>query len=325
MKKDSAYYEKLNDSLFTKLKNTYNEKECLFIMNEIATSNQGLVQSIARKFENLGDKDECFAIANFGLAKAIRTFDITKKIKFATYATIVIENELLMFNRRNKKNKCVTSIYEVLTNGRTTDEFERIDVLQAVDDTEESVITKILIPQILEELTAREKTIILMRYGLNDNDPKTQKEVATALGISQSYVARLEQRILKKMKEKINRDPVIIEITMDKEKEEENRNKELLNKIRKEKDQDKLNQLKWELVEINLNLLDEALERLHIFTQNTLYTTIGIDGIMSAINSYDIGSNMTFKNYTKGLIAEQIKKHIDREDKQIKHVEYINS
>lgn len=172
--------------------------------------NLRLVVYIARKFDNTGvNIEDLVSIGSIGLIKAVNTFDTDKKIKLATYASRCIENEILMFLRRNNKIKTEVSLDEPLNIDWDGNELLLSDILGTENDTifrdlEEEVDKKIL-KKALEKLNDREKVIMRLRFGLNDGVEKTQKDVADMLGISQSYISRLEKRIIKRLRKEFNK------------------------------------------------------------------------------------------------------------------------
>jgi len=172
--------------------------------------NLRLVVYIARKFENTGvGIEDLVSIGTIGLIKAVNTFDPNKKIKLATYASRCIENEILMYLRRNNKTRSEVSFDEPLNIDWDGNELLLSDVLGTENDTiykylEEEVDRKLL-NIALQKLNSRERRIMELRFGLHDGTEKTQKEVADMLGISQSYISRLEKRILKRLKKEIHR------------------------------------------------------------------------------------------------------------------------
>lgn len=167
--------------------------------------NLRLVVYIARKFENTGvGIEDLVSIGTIGLIKAVNTFDPQKKIKLATYASRCIENEILMHLRRNNKTRSEVSFDEPLNIDWDGNELLLSDVLGTDNDIiyksiEEEVDRKLL-HTAMTKLTAREKKIMELRFGLNGGTEKTQKEVADLLGISQSYISRLEKRIIKRLR-----------------------------------------------------------------------------------------------------------------------------
>lgn len=172
--------------------------------------NLRLVVYIARKFENTGvGVEDLVSIGTIGLIKAVNTFDPDKKIKLATYASRCIENEILMYLRRNNKVKTEISFDEPLNIDWDGNELLLSDILGTDNDIIyrylEDEIDKQLLTLALKKLSDREKRIMELRFGLNDGVEKTQKEVADMLGISQSYISRLEKRIIKRLKKEINR------------------------------------------------------------------------------------------------------------------------
>ncbi len=172
--------------------------------------NLRLVVYIARKFENTGvGVEDLVSIGTIGLIKAVNTFDPDKKIKLATYASRCIENEILMYLRRNNKIKTEISFDEPLNIDWDGNELLLSDILGTDNDIIyrylEDEIDKQLLEIALKKLNDREKRIMELRFGLKDGVEKTQKEVADMLGISQSYISRLEKRIIKRLKKEINR------------------------------------------------------------------------------------------------------------------------
>jgi len=172
--------------------------------------NLRLVVYIARKFENTGvGVEDLVSIGTIGLIKAVNTFDPDKKIKLATYASRCIENEILMYLRRNSKVKSEISFDEPLNIDWDGNELLLSDILGTDNDLIyrylEDETDKELLDIALKKLNEREKKIMELRFGLKDGVEKTQKEVADMLGISQSYISRLEKRIIKRLKKEINK------------------------------------------------------------------------------------------------------------------------
>lgn len=172
--------------------------------------NLRLVVYIARKFENTGiNIEDLISIGTIGLIKAVNTFDTDRKIKLATYASRCIENEILMYLRKNNKTKSEISFDEPLNIDWDGNELLLSDVL----GTEIDIITKKLdadvdkelLKNALSELKDREKQIMELRFGLVGEDGKTQKDVADMLGISQSYISRLEKKIIKRLQKEFNK------------------------------------------------------------------------------------------------------------------------
>ena len=174
--------------------------------------NLRLVVYIAKKFDNTGvGVEDLISIGTIGLIKAINTFNPTKKIKLATYASRCIENEILMYLRRNNKTKMEVSIDEPLNVDWDGNELLLSDILGTDEDTiykdmEEEAEKKLLF-RAIARLSSRERTIVKMRFGIGtlDGEEKTQKEVADILGISQSYISRLEKKIMKRLRREMVR------------------------------------------------------------------------------------------------------------------------
>ncbi len=172
--------------------------------------NLRLVVFIARKFENTGlPLEDIISIGTIGLIKAVNTFDPEKKIKLATYASRCIENEVLMFLRRQSRLKMEVSLDEPLKTDWDGNELLLSDVLGTEGDmvyrSIEENVEKQLLGYALTHLNKREQQIMELRFGLAGGDEKTQKEVADILGISQSYISRLEKRILSRLQVELTR------------------------------------------------------------------------------------------------------------------------
>lgn len=172
--------------------------------------NLRLVVYIAKKFDNTGiGVEDLISIGTIGLIKAINTFKADKNIKLATYASRCIENEILMYLRKTSKNKMEVSIDEPLNVDWDGNELLLSDILGTEEDVIykdiEDEVEKKLLKKAMEKLAEREKLIINLRYGLNtpSGEEMTQKEVASYLGISQSYISRLEKKIMKRLKKEI--------------------------------------------------------------------------------------------------------------------------
>ncbi|MCI9237804.1 RNA polymerase sporulation sigma factor SigE [Lachnospiraceae bacterium 50-23] len=169
--------------------------------------NLRLVVYIAKKFDNTGvGVEDLISIGTIGLIKAINTFNPEKNIKLATYASRCIENEILMYLRRNNKTRLEVSIDEPLNVDWDGNELLLSDILGTEEDTiyrdlENEVERKLLL-RAVGRLSGRERTIVQMRFGLGtfDGEEKTQKEVADLLGISQSYISRLEKKIMQRLR-----------------------------------------------------------------------------------------------------------------------------
>lgn len=172
--------------------------------------NLRLVVYIARRFENTGmNLEDLISIGTIGLIKAIGTFDPGKSIKLATYASRCIENEILMFLRKKSSHRTEISIDEPLNTDWDGNELLLSDVLGTDGDEVmkpiEDDVERQLLMEAVERLEERERTIILMRFGLDGYEELTQKEVADLLGISQSYISRLEKRIILRLRRELIR------------------------------------------------------------------------------------------------------------------------
>lgn len=174
--------------------------------------NLRLVVYIAKKFDNTGiGVEDLISIGTIGLIKSINTFNPTKNIKLATYASRCIENEILMYLRKNNKTKLEVSIDEPLNVDWDGNELLLSDILgtdeDAVYKNMENEANKSMLRQAMNSLNKRERIIVNLRYGLDsaDGKEKTQKEVADLLGISQSYISRLEKRIMRRLKNEITK------------------------------------------------------------------------------------------------------------------------
>ncbi len=175
------------------------------VKKDLIEHNLRLVVYIARKFDNTGvDLDDLISVGSVGLIKAVNTFNIDKKIKLATYASRCIENEILMHLRKISKLKGEISLDEPLNVDYEGNELLLSDVLgtdpeivykQTEEDEERKILRKAL-----ERLNFRERQIMHLRFGLGGDDELTQKEVADLLGISQSYISRLEKKIVERLR-----------------------------------------------------------------------------------------------------------------------------
>ena len=187
------------------------DEEIKQIKTILIERNLRLVVYIARKFENTGiHMEDLISIGTIGLIKAINTFKPSKKIKLATYASRCIENEILMFLRRTNKLKTEVSIDEPLNVDWDGNELLLSDILGTEPDiiyrNIEEEVDKDLLKQALLKLSEREREIVELRFGFStQGKEKTQKEVADLLGISQSYISRLEKKIILRLKKEINR------------------------------------------------------------------------------------------------------------------------
>lgn len=192
--------------LLTRLQNGDTTVKSIFIERNLR-----LVVYIARKFENTGvGIEDLVSIGTIGLIKAVNTFDPVKRIKLATYASRCIENEILMYLRRNSKTRSEVSFDEPLNIDWDGNELLLSDVLGTENDiiykSVEEEVDKTLLHTAMSKLCGRERRIMELRFGLNDDGlERTQKTVADMLGISQSYISRLEKRIIKRLRKEITR------------------------------------------------------------------------------------------------------------------------
>ena len=215
-KGDSVYYIGGSDSLQPPL-STEEENENLKLMMEdnqdakncLIEHNLRLVVYIARKFDNTGiNVEDLISIGTIGLIKAINTFKMDKNIKLATYASRCIENEILMYLRRTTKTKTEVSIDEPLNVDWEGNELLLSDILGTDVDVIyrdiEDEVDRQLLNTAISKLNRREMDIIELRFGLKNNGiEKTQKEVADMMGISQSYISRLEKKIISRLRKEI--------------------------------------------------------------------------------------------------------------------------
>lgn len=173
--------------------------------NKLIEHNLRLVVFIAKKFENkLETLEDLVSIGSIGLIKGINTYKIDKNIRLATYASRCISNEILMYLRKNKKRLGDVSFEEALSFDSEGNELHLEDIIGTGEDITykeyEKKVDISLLKEHLEVLDDRDKQIMTMRYGLNNTKEYTQKEVAELLGISQSYISRIEKKVIKKLK-----------------------------------------------------------------------------------------------------------------------------
>ena len=172
--------------------------------NILIEHNLRLVVFLAKKYENPGfDIEDLVSIGSIGLIKGINTYKIDKNIKLATYASRCIANEILMFLRKNKKKKVEVSLEETLNFDAEGNELRLEDILgtsnDVVPDEFENKMNKEQLKKHICNMDDRDKEIMILRYGLNNSEEYTQKEVADLLGISQSYISRIEKKVIKKL------------------------------------------------------------------------------------------------------------------------------
>lgn len=173
--------------------------------NKLIEHNLRLVVFIAKKYEtSLENLEDMVSIGTIGLIKGINTYKIDKNIRLATYASRCISNEILMYLRKNKKRIGDISFEEALTYDPEGNELRLEDILSEEDDSTYNEYEKQtdieLLKEYLEELNDRDKQIMIMRYGLYNTEEYTQKEVAELLGISQSYISRIEKKVIRKLR-----------------------------------------------------------------------------------------------------------------------------
>ena len=174
--------------------------------NILIEHNLRLVVFLAKKYENTTyDIEDLVSIGSIGLIKGINTYKIDKNIKLATYASRCISNEILMFLRKNKRRKTEVSLEETLNYDADGNELHLEDILgtdtELVPNIYEEVVDKEYLAKEISSLNKRDKQIMMLRYGLNNGKEYTQKEVAEMLGISQSYISRIEKKVIKKLKQ----------------------------------------------------------------------------------------------------------------------------
>ena len=185
-------------------------EEAETVKAKLIEHNLRLVVYISRKFENTGvDADDLISIGTIGLIKAINSFRTDKNIKLATYASRCIENEILMYLRRTVKLKSEVSFDEPLNTDFEGNEVLLSDILGTDSETVyggvEANVEKELLKEALKKLPERERRIMYMRFGLGGQEEMTQKDVADRLGISQSYISRLEKKIIERLKKEISK------------------------------------------------------------------------------------------------------------------------
>lgn len=172
--------------------------------NKLIEHNLRLVVFLAKKYENTGiDLEDLVSIGTIGLIKGVETYNLDKNIKLATYASRCIDNEILMYLRKNKKRRGEISFEDSLSYDAEGNELRLEDIL----GTDEDIVTrdlereteKKLLYNEIDKLSKRDKEIMVMRYGLNNQKELTQKEVAQKLGISQSYISRIEKKVINRL------------------------------------------------------------------------------------------------------------------------------
>lgn len=173
--------------------------------NKLIEHNLRLVVFLAKKYDNtMYDLEDLVSIGTIGLIKSVKTYKLDKNIKLATYASRCIDNEILMFLRKNKKRKTEISFEDSINLDSEGNELHLEDVFgtedNIVEKEYESIVDKECLINEIENLSKRDKEILILRYGLNNKKEYTQKEVADMLGISQSYISRIEKKAIKRLK-----------------------------------------------------------------------------------------------------------------------------
>lgn len=179
--------------------------------NILIERNLRLVAHIVKKYSNLNkDMDDLISIGTIGLIKGITSFDASKGTRLATYAARCIENEILMSIRSNRKQKNETSLQSPIGTDKEGNEINLLDVLctdtdSIFDQVDFGIETTKLYDKMMQVLKPREKEILQLRYGLNNMEEKTQREIAEEMGISRSYVSRIEKKALKRLMQELNK------------------------------------------------------------------------------------------------------------------------
>ncbi|MFA6860218.1 MAG: RNA polymerase sporulation sigma factor SigK [Clostridia bacterium] len=189
--------------LFTRFKNGDMEAK-----NKLINHNLRLVTHIVKKFSTAGEADDLISVGTIGLIKGINTYEEGKGSQLSTYAARCIENEILMLLRTSKKHRQVSSLQETLGTDKDGNEIELMDIIASMDEELEDIVAKGMLQDkiekiISENLNEREQEIIKLRYGIGGNSALPQREVAIKLGISRSYISRLEKKALEIIQEKV--------------------------------------------------------------------------------------------------------------------------
>ena len=203
---ESRYLQILNDS--RQKKDTVNSALVEEARNKLVEHNLRLVAHLVKKFDGTGeDSDDLISIGTIGLIKGINTFNPDKGTKLATYAARCIENEILMHLRSLKKSRGEVFIYDPIGVDKEGNEITLLDILgsdsEAISDQVESEFEQQALLEKVKKLNKRERLVLQLRYGLMNSPRRTQREIARALGISRSYVSRIEKKAIQKLTEEI--------------------------------------------------------------------------------------------------------------------------
>ena len=178
--------------------------------DKLIAHNLRLVVHVAKKYNGANESDDLLSVGSIGLIKAVNTYEFDKNTQFSTYAARCIENEILMLLRANKKHVPVLSLYEPLGKDKDGGDITIGDVVPSDEDVaqnvENSVLAEKMMAIVKKHLSAREYQILMMRYGLSGTAVYTQREIAKKLGISRSYISRLEKKAIELIREKIDLD-----------------------------------------------------------------------------------------------------------------------
>lgn len=182
--------------------------------NKLINHNLRLVAHIVKKYSGAGEADDLISVGTIGLIKAINTFEYDKNTQLSTYAARCIENEILMLIRMGKKHKGVMSLQEYLGEDKDGNEIDLMDVIPGIEDevedtVEQNILTEKLYKIIKDVLSDREYQIMMLRYGIGGGPALTQREVAKKLGISRSYISRLETKSLEIIKKEIEKNNIL--------------------------------------------------------------------------------------------------------------------
>lgn len=212
-KKEGIYFVGSTDKLPEPLSRAEEERLVLLNMegnndakSKLIEHNLRLVVFLSKKYENTGvDLEDLVSIGTIGLIKGVNTYKLDKNIKLATYASRCIDNEILMYLRKNKRRKGEISLEDSLSYDAEGNELHLEDILgtdaDLVPNEYEKQVDKEILSKEIEDLPDRDKEIMTLRYGLNNTKEYTQKEVAEMLGISQSYISRIEKKVIRKLKQ----------------------------------------------------------------------------------------------------------------------------